>query len=696
MQFILVHEIAASPGRLRARASTGFSSRQAGILTHRLSELEGIEKIHVNTLTGSVLFYYRDIQARSAACRLLSLSAAELFPPENLPAERENNIPGRSVSSERPSLIPLFQYVVLRPLLPIGIRIATTLFKAIPYILRGIASLGSGHLKVELLDACAILLSMVRGDFRTARTIMLLLDIGDTLEAWTKQKSMASLAKSLALNVGEVWIADGDTERRVPLNNIHPGDVIIVRAGTVIPVDGKIVSGEATVNQASMTGEPLPVLRTAGACVFAGTVIEEGELKICVTQIGKNTRLQKVVQFISESEISKASIQSKSERLAHMAVPFTFALAGVVWLLTRNFSRMAAVMLVDYACALRLSTPLVMLAAMREGIQKGVLIKGGRYLEELSEIDTFIFDKTGTLTQAHPSVARVIPAAGYTRDDILRLAACLEEHFPHPVARAVVLQAEKEQLQHHEEHTDVRYIVAHGVASEWHGQTVFIGSRHYIEHDEGCDISTLSTSIQEETALGRSLLYLAIEKKLAGIISIEDPLRPEAAAVIARLSEAGMDVIMLTGDDERTAAAVAEKLNVSAYCSQILPEDKARIVKKFQEAGRTVAMMGDGINDSPALSAANVGISLSDGTDLAQEVANVLLNQPRLENLLLARHLACCAMRRIKNNFNAIMILNTLFMLGGALGILTPARSGILHNTTTVCTTLNAMRPLGH
>jgi len=693
MHFSLVHEIAASPGRLRARASTGFSSRQAAVLERRLTGIEGVTNVRVNRLTGSLLFQYQSRRARDAVCRLLARPQEALFAEADLPAKPSAAAPVPRQSGFR--FFPLIQYFFIRPLLPLAVRTVATLFRAVPYILRGAASLGSGRWQVELLDASAIAVSLARRDFRTARVIMLLLGIGEMLEAWTRQKSMASLTESLALNVSEVWLLDGSEERRVPLSSISAGDIVIVRAGSTIPVDGRVVTGDAAVNQATMTGEALPVPRSAGSSVFAGTVVEEGEIHVRVTHVGTQTRLQQVIRFISESENAKAAIQSKSERLANLAVPFTFLLGGLVWMLSRSFTRMSSVLLVDYACALRLSTPLVMLAAMRESAYNGVLVKGGRYLEELSEVDTVVFDKTGTLTQAHPSVVDVIPAAGYCRADILRLAACLEEHFPHPVARAVVALAEAERLQHREEHAEVKYIVAHGVASEWRNMPVVIGSRHYVQHDEGIDITPLQAESDAQAALGRSLLYLGINGRLAGIISIEDPLRDESAAIIARLREAGMQVVMLTGDDERTAAAVARRLGVSAYCSQVLPEDKANIVQRIQKSGRTVAMVGDGINDSPALSAANVGISLSDGTDLAQEVANVLLCHSRLEQLLAARHLACAAMRRIRGNFNAIMTLNSLFMLGGAFGLLTPARSGVLHNTTTVCTTLNAMRPLG-
>ena len=694
MQFALIHEIKALPGRLRTRTSSHLTKRQAILLADAISNLNGIFDVCVNHLTGSVLFHYKSVEARNIALNLLSSPLEEVF-SRPLPKESKKQ------SGEHTGLhiFPFIHYFIIRPLLPIKLRHAIAIWHAIPYIIRGVASLTDGKLKVEALDASAIGVSILRRDLSTASTIIFLLGIGDMLENWTKHRSLSTLADSLALNVSHVWKVGDDNgdynkEELVPLAQIKEGDVIIVRAGSTIPVDGVIVDGEGAVNQASLTGEPLPVLRSKGVSVYAGTVLEEGEIRVKSRKIGSNTRIQQIVNFIHTSESAKANVQGRSERLADLAVPFSFMLCGLVWLLTRNLTRVAAVLLVDYACALRMSTPLIMLTAMRCGVQNGVLIKGGRYLEECSQIDTIVFDKTGTLTNAHPSVADVFPAEGYDRDEVLRLAACLEEHFPHPVARAVVNQALRENLRHEEEHTEVKYVVAHGVASEWNGKIVLIGSRHYIEQDSGIDISPMQDITTAQSELGRSLLYLAIGDKLAGIISIEDPLRPEASIVIKRLNDARISTVMLTGDDERTASAVARILGISAYQAHILPEGKAEIVSKLRKAGHKVAMIGDGINDSPALSAANLGISLSDGTDIAKEVANIVLCQPRLENLLVARHISCAAMRRIESNFKAIILLNSLFMIGGAIGLLTPARSGLLHNITTVGTTLNAMRPL--
>ncbi|WP_418237267.1 heavy metal translocating P-type ATPase, partial [Desulfovibrio sp.] len=480
----------------------------------------------------------------------------------------------------------------------------------------------------------------------------------------------------------------------VPLSDVREGDLVVVRDGGSIPVDGIVEDGEAVVNQASMTGEPLGVARSKGAAVYSGTVVEQGHLVIRATHVGDGTRLKQVVRFIEESEALKAGIQGKFERMADMAVPFTFALAGLVWLITRNPMQAASVLLVDYSCALRLATPLAVLAAMREGARHGVVIKGGRFLEALSEADTVVFDKTGTLTNASPHVVEVIPAAGHDRDEVLRLAACLEEHFPHPVARAVVRCAQEEGLQHEEEHAQVEYVVAHGIASTLYGKAVRVGSRHYIECDEGIDLSPLEAEIDAQARMGRSLLYLAIDGKLAGFLAIEDPLRPECPQVLKQLEELGFRrILMLTGDDERTARAVAGKLGLKEYRSQVLPADKADVIADLTAQGCKVLMVGDGINDAPALSASHVGVAMCDGADLAREVANVLLTRPDLSGLITARLLGRATLRRIHINFAATMLLNSMFLAGGLFMILTPGVSALLHNLTTLGVTLNAMRP---
>ena len=584
-------------------------------------------------------------------------------------------------------LMPLFRYIFVRPLLPFALRIVTAVAAAVPFLCKGVGALLHGRLSVDVLDAAAIGASLVMRDFRTVSMLTVLLGLGETLEYWTRRRSMATLTESLALNVENVWLLVDGTEVSVPLSQVREGDLVVVRDGGSIPV-------EAMVNQSSMTGEPLGVRRTPGATVYAGTAVEEGRLVIRAKSVGDGTRLRQVVRFIEESEALKAGIQGKYERLADMAVPFTFGLFGLVWLLTRNFRRASAVLLVDYSCALKLATPLAVLAAMREGARHGMAIKGGRYLEALSEADTVVFDKTGTLTQASPAVAGVFPAPGFQRDEVLRVMACLEEHFPHPVARAVVRQAAQEGLQHEEEHARVDYVVAHGVASTLHNKKIRVGSRHYVEHDEGVDLSPLREEMERQSAMGRSLLFMSEDDRVAGMVAIEDPLRPEAPRVVQCLQDLGVKrVLMLTGDDERTARAVAASVGIKEFRAQVLTADKARIVQELTAQGCKVLMVGDGINDAPALSASHVGVAMSDGTDLAREVANVLLTHPSLEGLVSARLLGQRTLQRIRYNFAATMTLTSLFLLGGMFMVLGPGLSALLHNLTTLGVALNAMRP---
>ena len=684
MRFFLVHEI---PGRMRLRTQSRFGRTTASALAEELDAIPGIEGVQVNPRTGSVLILYTDSGARTAAFALLGT-------PRSHVRQTSSEVPVVDDRQKGSPLRPLLWYIFVRPFLPIAVRVVTALSTALPFLLKGGAALAHGRVNVDVLDASAIGISLLRRDFRTVSLLTLLLGFGEALEQWTRKKSLDSLARSLSLDVDSVWTRRDGMELSVPLQSIQENDLVVIRAGSAIPVDGLVVEGEALVNQASMTGEPLGVLRSAGAAVFAGTVVEEGELVVRVTSVGDGTRLRQIVRFIEESEALKAGVQGKAERLADAVVPFSFLLAGIVWLVTRNSARAAAVLLVDYSCALRLATPLTILAAMREGVGHGVLVKGGRFLEVLSTADTVVFDKTGTLTESRPQVVDVVPAPGFRRDEVLRLAACLEEHFPHPVARAVVRRAEEEKLHHLEEHTEVEYVVAHGIASRLHGKRVLVGSRHYVHHDEKVAVDSMSTVINDLTQRGRSLLYLAIDGQLAGIIGIEDPLRKESAEVITRLRARDIRVVMLTGDDERTASAVAGRLGITDYRAQVLPTDKAAIVRDLQADGRTVLMVGDGINDSPALSAANAGVALRDGADLAREVADVVLMDCNLHHLVTALELGRGALRRIRSNFGITMALNTFFLTAGLSGILQPGPSALLHNLTTLGVSLNAMRPV--
>lgn len=591
---------------------------------------------------------------------------------------------------------PLARFLFFRPLLPVGLNAANALLASVPFVLSGVKSLLRGRFDVAVLDGAALLVSLLRRDFRTAGLLIVLLGLGEMLESYTRKKSMASLADELALRVDSVWVRRGDGNVKIALRDVTKEDVVVVHAGNAIPVDGIVVDGDGSVNQASMTGEPLPVHRMKGGTVFAGTVLEDGELMIRPTGVGDGTRLQQIVRFIENSEAAKAGIEGKALKWADRIVPYHFLLAGLVWLVTRDFARMASVLMVDFSCALRLATPLAILTAMRTGTQRGVVVKGGKYLEALAEVDTVVFDKTGTLTASAPKLSDVVSLdERYDADDLLRLAACLEEHFPHPVGRAVVHAAKAKGLAHAVEAHDAKidYVVAHGIASSVEGARVLLGSRHFVEEDEGVSVAVGHEAAERLAREGKSILYLAVGGKLAGLLGIEDPVRAEAKAVIAALHERGVkEVWMLTGDDERTARVVAEKLGIDHYRAGILPADKAAVVTALKEKGAKVLMVGDGVNDSPALSASHVGVTLRDGADIAQEVADVVLTENTLEGLPVAMDLGKAAMARIRQNFVASVGLNGLFLAGGLTGTLMPAAGALLHNGTTIGVCLNAMR----
>ena len=577
-----------------------------------------------------------------------------------------------------------------------GLNAANALLASVPFVLSGVKSLLRGRFDVAVLDGAALLVSFLRRDFRTAGLLIVLLGLGEMLESYTRKKSMASLADELALRVDSVWVRRGDGNVKIALRDVTKEDVVVVHAGNAIPVDGIVVEGDGSVNQASMTGEPLPVHRMKGGTVFAGTVLEDGELMIRPTGVGDGTRLQQIVRFIENSEAAKAGIEGKALKWADRIVPYHFLLAGLVWLVTRDFARMASVLMVDFSCALRLATPLAILTAMRTGTQRGVVVKGGKYLEALAEVDTVVFDKTGTLTASAPKLSDVVSLDDrHDSDDLLRLAACLEEHFPHPVGRAVVHAAEAKGLAHTIEAHDAKidYVVAHGIASAVEGERVLLGSRHFVEEDEGISVAVAHEAAERLAREGKSILYLAVGGRLAGLLGIEDPIRAEAKAVIAALHERGVkEVWMLTGDDERTARVDAETLGIDHYRAGILPADKAAVVTALKEKGAKVLMVGDGVNDSPALSASHVGVTLRDGADIAQEVADVVLTENTLTGLPVAMDLGKAAMARIRQNFVASVGLNGLFLAGGLTGTLMPAAGALLHNGTTIGVCLNAMR----
>lgn len=695
MKYEIVHELPAGgrrPHRVRLRVCATLTLRAALLLAHGLTTIPGLSGVAVNYRTGRVLFFAESAAARAAALEHIASENCHTIQHAITPEEIEKLLTGENPAG---AVVAVVRFFVVRPFLPWPLRAVVSTASAIPFLIKGARSLARGRLNVDVLDASALTVSLFMRDFTTVGLLTLLLAVGDALEVWTRQRALASLTESLTLNVDSVWmlLPDGNEVAR-PLGQVRRGDLIIVADGSSIPVDGIVESGEAMVNQAAMTGESMPVRRAHGGAVYAGTIVEEGRIVIRVTQVGESTRLQQVVSFIKQSEKQKSSIEARYTSLANKAVPFTFALAALVWLFTRNIYRAASVLLVDYSCALKLATPLAVLTAMRFGTQQGIAIRGGRYLEAIREADTLVFDKTGTLTTSQPSVAAVIPAPGEDARTILGIMACLEEHFPHPIARAIVSHAEREGIAHEEEHTEVKYVVAHGISSHLHGHEMYLGSRHYLEHDEGIDLTVFADDIARETALGRSVLFLAIDGKAAGMIAIEDPLRPEARDVVRAMRELGFTrILMITGDGEKTAHTVAGELGITEYRAHVLPTDKGKIVMELAKEGCKVMMVGDGINDGPALSAASVGVAMGDGTDLARAVANVVFTNSTLWDLVKIRLLASRALRRIHTNARLGIGLNSLYLLGAIVLGLPPALTAVLHNMTTIGISLNAIRP---
>lgn len=672
-------------GRVRFVSDFPFGSEGAEELADKLDLIPGIEGVRINPRTRSILLLYMDKQslqeAKSVIARYMrTLASKSLAIPQ-----------GQSVISDV-AFWPMVRFFT-RPLMPFPASLGMFLHSSWGIFSGGFKKLFSGKLTVEVLDLSAIAASLLMRDFETASTLVLLLGFGEKLEEWTRRKTMTNLTRSLAMNIDTVWIVKDGHELEVPLSSVTKEDLLKVRAGSAIPVDGKVIGGSATVNQASMTGESIGVLRTEGSTVYAGTVVEDGELLIQPTAVGQGTRLNKIIQFIENSEKVKANVESKAMKIADKVVPYSFLLSGLVWLFTRNLQRAAAVLMVDYSCALKMSTPVAFMSSMREGASHKILIKGGRYIEELAQVDTVVFDKTGTLTESHPKVSEVIPLGTWDRDTVLRNAACLEEHFPHPVAKAIVRAAADEELHHEEEHAEVKYVVGHGICTELNGEKVLIGSRHYIEEDEGVDCSGAEEIIESIASKGHTVLYLSRNGKLEGLIGIEDPIRKESVEVIEELRNLGIqNIVMLTGDGPRTAKNVAARLDIKEYYCQVLPEGKAQIIERMVKSGRKVLMVGDGINDSPALTAANVGVSLSEAADLAREVAAVVLLENNLKHLPLAIKLGKRTLSRIHQNFRASVGLNTAFLAGGLAGVLPAAVGAVLHNVTTVGVTLNAAR----
>lgn len=582
-------------------------------------------------------------------------------------------------------------------LLPWPIRTALTVGRSIKYIGIGLKCLLQRKIEVPVLDATAITVSLVTKDFSTASSIMFLLGIGELLEEWTHKKSVDDLARSMSLNVSKVWLRTPENQEiLVESSKIEKGDKVVVHMGNVIPFDGEVLDGDAMVNQASLTGESVPVQRTVGNTVFAGTVVEEGEITIRVKEVEGNNRFDQIVTMIEESEKLKSELEGKAEHYADKLVPWTLGATGLTYLLTRNVTKAMSILMVDFCCALRLAMPISVLSAIREASLYNVTVKGGKFLEAVAEADTIVFDKTGTLTKAHPTVVDVVNFNDeYSSDDMLRVAACLEEHFPHSMAKAVVDAASKKGLSHEEMHTKVEYIVAHGIATSINGKRTVIGSYHFVFEDEKCVVPAGKEPLFESLPLYYSHLYLAVEGKLSAVICIEDPLRDEAAAVVTSLKKAGISkVVMMTGDSERTASVIAKKVGVDEYYAEVLPEDKAAFVEREKAKGRKVIMIGDGINDSPALSAANVGIAISDGAEIAREIADITVGSDDLYQIVTLKYISNALMKRIKSNYRKIVGFNSGLIALGVAGVLPPTTTALLHNGSTILISVNSMKNL--
>lgn len=689
MKFIIKHEI---PGRIRVHmVQPKMTFEEADILLYYLVNLENVTKAKVYERTQDAVIYYEK-ERREIIKALQKFGYDQVTVPEGLTEHS-----GRQMNAEYQE--KLLMKVVMRFggkfLIPAPVRAVWTGVRSLKYLQQGIVSLKKGRLEVAALDATAIGVSILRRDMNTASSIMFLLGIGELLEEWTHKKSVGDLARDMSLNVGKVWLLREEQEILVPAKQIEPEDLVVVRMGNVIPFDGVVSCGEAMVNQASMTGEAVPVKKTAESYVYAGTVVEEGELIICVKAVSRATRFEKIVTMIEESEKLKSNLESHAEHLADQLVPYTLAGTILTWLLTRNVTKALAVLMVDFSCALKLAIPISVLSAIQEAGAHNITVKGGKYMEAAANATTIVFDKTGTLTEARPTVRKVVSFCEQSEDELLRMAACLEEHFPHSMAKAVVEAARKRGLEHEEMHSKVNYIVAHGISSTIEGKRVVIGSHHFVFEDEKCSVREPWIRQFETLPEECSLLYLAIEHELAAVVCIEDPLRKEAADVVRALKATGLEkVVMMTGDSEKTAASVARRVGVDAYYSEVLPEDKAKFVEQERASGRTVIMIGDGINDSPALSAANVGIAIRDGAQIAQEIADITISAENLWEIVMLRRLSEALMRRIQKNYRSIVGINATLILLGVTGILQPTTSALLHNMSTLTISLTNMKNL--
>lgn len=687
MKCKILHE---SKGRLRVHLmQTRMTLAQADVLEYYMKTVDGVTDVQVYDRTGDAVIHY--LCGRAAIINALSAFSYEssaVFAPEHTGRELNR-------AYEDKIVFTVLGRAVSRLFIPMPVRIAAAAFKSGGYLWKGIRALLRGRLEVAVLDATAITVSMLRGDYETASSIMFLLKLGGILEEWTHKKSVDDLARSMALNVEKVWLQADGAEVMVPVTQIRVGDSVVIRTGNMIPLDGKVISGEAMINQASMTGESMPVRKTVGSYVYAGTAIEEGECVVCVDKVSGSGRYDRIVKMIEESEKLKSMTEDKASHLADRLVPYSLGGTVLVYLLTRNVTKALSVLMVDFSCALKLSMPITVLSAMRESGFYHISVKGGRFLEAVSEADTIVFDKTGTLTHAAPQVARLVTFGGRDENEMLRLAACLEEHYPHSMANAVVQEATKRGLHHEERHSKVEYVVAHGISSLVENEKVIIGSYHFVFQDEGCRIPDEGRIRFDSLPDEYSHLYMAIGGELAAVICIDDPLREEASAVITSLRRLGLQkIVMMTGDNDRTAKVVAKAVGVDEYHAEVLPEDKAEFIRSEHEAGRKVIMIGDGVNDSPALSEADAGIAIADGAAIAREIADITISADDLFALVTLKALSDALMARIRGNYRFIIAFNGVLIALGVAGVLPPATSALLHNASTLGVSLHGMTNL--
>ncbi len=692
MRFRIVHD---RPGRIRLRAGAyAFDRVNEAPLEKRITALPYVITAQVHAANGGILILYQPGHRDEL---LLAISSYD-----------KNSVRRAICSADDKKLLKIdrrferklakhvVKHVIFRRCLPFFLRNIRIGIKAAYFIMKGISSLFNSGLTVEVLDAASISAALITGDRKTASSVMFLLQFSSIMEDYTKSRTEASLAQSLAMHASHVWLVQEDgTELLIPIGELKVGDSIRIQTGSAIPVDGTVTEGEGTVNEASLTGEPLPVEKHANSEVFAGTVIEEGNLIVKVRNLTSDTKISRIVHLIADSESLKAGVQSKAERLADGIVPFSFLGFGLTWALSRNVTKALSVLMVDYSCAIKLSTPISVISAMKEAMNHGFTIKGGKYLEALANADTIVFDKTGTLTYAEPKLEKILSFTENSEEDVLRIAACLEEHFPHSVANAIVRAAKEKNLLHPEEHDQVEYIVAHGIASRLHGKRIVIGSKHFVCEDEHVTISEEQQAAIDKDSAANSVIYLAVDGQLIGALCISDPPRMEAAETISALKGLGIShIVMLTGDSKKSASRVAKMLGITEYESEVLPEDKHRYIERLKEEGRSVIMVGDGINDAPALAAADVSIAMQDASDIARDTADVTMVSTDLGELITLRTLSVRLMERIHSNYRTIVGFNTSLILFGLAGILSPGRAALLHNGSTMLISAKSMTPL--